>query len=469
MNKYVTSRSLYYPRFLKHLQDELLHTNYEIHFIFYSDLLKKSVLTNHNYFYDAKEYHYLSKDDIENQARRIETEYEFTFKQAWFPDILQTSRFQNGRKISVPEVELNNTSHLIGKFLFLEKLVLDEKIDVLFSDVSPEVEMEFGRAIGLKHGIPVLKTYEGSFLGKTVLLQHYRFGKDRLVESVTNPDYSDQDAEGFIFDFVANRKPAYERVQKLEIPRTIIDKIKDKIAENNAADIVVKYPLQLLKRLVRHIYLSVEQQIVKPMIYDQFDPDIPYLFYGFHLNQESTMGLRSLPYVNQTVLAEMVSRVLPYGYILYVREHPHWPKTYPVRYLSRLRKYPNVRLLSPKISIHDILKNSKGVVIYNSNTGIEALLHGKPVLSFSSNIYYKHHSAVLQCTDLFELGSKLVRLVNTDVDKQETRNYIRKLMSVSIDMLFGADCFVSEEDACEKAIKISRHLSLAIEWLKIKN
>ena len=118
------------------------------------------------------------------------------------------------------------------------------------------------------------------------------------------------------------------------------------------------------------------------------------------------MGLRSMPYVNQTALIEMLSRVLPYGYTLYVREHPHWPKTYPYSYLKKCKAYPNVRLLSPNISIHDVLRGSRGVIVYNSNTAIEALMHGKPVLSFASNLYYKLHPAVIHCTNLYGLGSR---------------------------------------------------------------
>ena len=465
MNKYVTGSGsqAYYPYFLKSLQDELKDKRYELYFVFFSDRLKKNMLGKNNHYCESEEYDNLSEDEIAYEARRIEREYEFTLKQAWFPDILQTSKFQNSRKISVPEIELNETKHLVVRFVFLEKLILDQKIDVLFSDVSPEAEMEFGRSIGLKHDIPVLKTYQGSFLGRTVLLQHSRFGKDRLVEAVANPEYSTKDAKDFVDDFISNRRPAYKRAPKLEVSQSMHDKIKNKFAENGLWFIISTYSLQLLKRIVFRIYLWFEQHILNPMIYYKFKPEIPFLFFGFHLNRESTMGLRSLPYVNQTSLVEMISRVLPYGYTLYVREHPHWPKTFPFRYLSKVKKYPNVRLLSPTISIHDILRNAQAILVYNANTGIEALMHGKPVLSFAPNIYYKHHPGVDYCDDLFELGAKLSSLINRNVKKEDTYNYIRKLFRVSNDLSLNAETFLSDNDAKQKAIKFAKHLITTIE------
>jgi len=102
------------------------------------------------------------------------------------------------------------------------------------------------------------------------------------------------------------------------------------------------------------------------------------------------------------------------------------------------------------------LRNARGVLVYNSTTGIEALMHGKPVLSFASNIYYKHHPAVLHCTDLYELGEKLTQLVNTKVDRNDTIKYLQKMRRISIDFLLGSDMFLSEEDAKEKAIKYSQ-------------
>ena len=463
MNKYVIGErdQVYYPYFLKNLQDELKAKEFELHFVFFSDLMKDFILGDNNHFYNIDDFNGMTKNEIEKEAYRIEKEYAFTFKQAWFPDILQTSIKQNGRKISVPEKELNELKPLVEKFLYLEELIQSEKIDIIFSDVSPEVEMEFGRVIGLKNNIPVLKSYEGSFLGRLVLLKHKKFGKDQLIEAIINPDYSIEEAESFLNDYTENEgQPSYVGVPKLNHKISLLEKASVKLKNNGFG--LIFYPFRVLYRVLYISYLWFESAVLKKILYDKFEPRKPYLFFGFHLNQESTMGLRSMPYVNQTVLIEMISRVLPYGHSLYVREHPHWPKTFPYSYLKKCKAFPNVKLLSPKHSIHDILKNSRGILVYNANTGIEALMHGKPVLSFASTIYFKHHPAVLYCDDLFQLGEKLIQLLKTSVKKEDTIVYLQKMHQVSVDYLLNSYYFNSEEDAKKKAISFADMLNTAI-------
>jgi hypothetical protein len=459
LNKYVTGEEgqAYYPYFLMHLQDRLKEKGIELHFVFFSGSMKGSAFGMNNHFYDSAVFNGMSEDEIQDEALRIEQDYAFTFKQAWFPDILQTFGDVRRRKITVPENELNNLEPLVEKFLYLENLVESEKIDVIFSDVSPEAEMEFGRAIGFKYNIPVLKDGGGSFLGRSVLMKHKEFGENHLIEAGNNQDYTLDEAGKFLDDYTKNEgQPSYVAAKKLKSNRTIYERFAAKLKIEKHK--IILLPFKLIYRVFIDLYLWFESAVLKQSLYDCFDPDKPYLFLGFHLNQESTMGLRSMPYVNQTALIEMLSRVLPYGYTLYVREHPHWPKTYPYSFLKKCKAYPNVRLLSPNISIHDILKGSRGVIVYNSNTGVEALMHGKPVLSFASNVYYKLHPAVIHCTNLYGLGKKLSQLINIKVDRDDTLRYLQKMQRASINVLIGSEMFLSEDDAKEKANQYSQFL-----------
>jgi len=89
-------------------------------------------------------------------------------------------------------------------------------------------------------------------------------------------------------------------------------------------------------------------------------------------------------------------------------------------------------------------------------------MHGKPVLSFASNIYYEHHPAVMHCTNLYELGEKLTQLINTEVKEVDTIKYLQKLSKSSLDFNIGSDLYISDENAKEKAITFANYLKLAI-------
>ena len=312
----------------------------------------------------------------------------------------------------------------------------------------------------------VLKTGEGSALGRTIIRRSLNFGKDQLVEPDMNK-FGLNEAELFCKDFIKNKRLPYTRPKKNISSKSFVIKIVERIKTKSFTHLVL-WPLFFLKRNLISLYLFGERTILKPLIYDKYDPNSSYLFIGFHLNQESTMVLRAQPYTNQTVLVEMLSRTLPFNHFLYVRAHPHWPNRYTYKYLSKLKEFPNVRLLSEKTSIHDIIKNSKGIITYNATTGIESLIYGKPVLSFASNIY-KDHPAVDYCGDLFQLGLKLSQLVNRNVKNSDTISYISKINRISIDFLLGSSLFLSELDSNDKALIFSEFLDKSILWCKNNN
>jgi hypothetical protein len=474
MNKYISGENneIFYPFFLKYIQKELEKRDHQLSFVFFSDLFIASALTKNNFIYNKDKFDNLTSTELKTEAKRIEREYNFTFKQAYFPDLIQTSNNQYFRKITVPEDKFNNLDHLVSRFLFLEELILSQNFDVIFSDVSPEAEMEFGRAIGYKHNKLVLKAYEGSALGRTVFLQHFEFDKERLIEAPYNLDFTYNDAKTFCEDFIRNKRLPYlfpdEYFGNYSIKIRLFNKLKHK-SFFAFSSWMFFYPFRFLKKQLFDFYLWIEQYFIKPIIQDKFDSKLPYIFMGFHLNSESTMCLRSLPYVNQIALIEMISRVLPYGHYLYVRGHPHWPKTFPASYLYKINKKPNVRLISDKFSIHEIIQNAQGILTYNATTGIESLIYGKPVLSFAPNIYYKQHPAVDFCSDLYELGAKLSILINTQVAKEDTYKYIQKLMCISNDMVIGSYNILSETDAKDKAERFTTHLIAAIDWCKNNN
>lgn len=453
-NKYVDGGSLsrFYPDFLQFVEKEADKSGHKISFIFFSDAMKSKVKTKNNFFYDQKS----GIKDVQRIANEIENSYQFTFKQAYFPDQIQVSKIQDYRQIHLSEKEFCNLDFLVPRFLFLEKIIDDEKIDVVFCDQSPEVEMEFARAICLKKKKMFLRQSE-SFLGRCVFYQQYEFGKERVALPILDRSITQSIAKDFVDDYIKNDRLPY-------LPRPYLPV--------NAKEFYLprllhfyRFP-QYIKLALMSPYLSYEEKVLKPMIEDKFDPTKPYLFLGFHLPTESTIGLRALPYMTQTSLTENISRVLPYGHYLYVREHPSWRKHFPLSYLQQIKKLPCVKLISPEIPISKVIKHSQGILTYNATTGIEALMYGKPVLSFAPNVYHGLHPSADYCSDLFELGSKLVKLINTEVKKEDTYKYVYNLMRSTSNIALNAGTFLSESDSSVKALIFTKELLASIDYCK---
>jgi len=436
---------MFYPEFLIKFQSELISHDIELSYAFFSKNLINIDLQN-KCIYEKEKFIHLTKKDISIEAKRIEKEYKFTFKQSFFPDILQTFKGQDGTILTPPEFYFNELKPLVFKFLYLEALIRKNNYDMIFSDVSPEYEMEFGRIIGNKLNKIVLKEYLGAALGNTVILKCNNFGDFKWIEAQGDQIFDLKSTEVFIENFVKFKKDPYKKYFDSSPKTSLIKKIKIKSLSS-----LVFSPVLLFKKYYNFSFNFFNKIFKKIILYDKLNIQDEFLFFGFQLSIESTVTYKALPYTNQIALIEMISRVLPYNHFLYVREHPHWPEYYSYKFLKTLKSFPNVKIISPEISIHDILSKSKGVITLNSTTGVEALMHGKPVLSFSSNLYQGYHSSAITCSNLFELGEKLAELINTDVSQQETISYINRLKNNSLSICLGSYNFYSEKDSQKKA------------------
>jgi hypothetical protein len=470
VNKYVSGQGnqKFYPYFLKYLQDNINEKDFDLRYVFFSDLFKESVITKNDYWYNESDLKKLDNQTLEAKARQIEGDYKFTFKQAYFPEIFQSSDFTNKknlREINLPEYLFTDLNHLVARFEFVEKLIIDKGIDIVFSCQSTDAEIEFSREICLKHNKVFLRILPSYFSRRTIH-QQFEFGKEKIIEAIYDNNNSTNIAEKFLDDYIANKRPPYKSPSIVSINNSFANNIYNKIKQKSPRLL----PFLLFKSIVKRIndlifklFIIFESFLKKIIIEKNYNPSKPNLFLGFHLTTEADFCLRGLPYIDQTFIVKSLSHVLPYGTTLYIREHPHWKETFKFKQLYKISKFPNVRIISTDISIHKILKNCNGVLTYNATTGIEALIYGKPVLSFSPNIYFDHHPAVDCCYDLYQLGEKLTKLVNTKVNREDTIKYLRKMFRISNDIPMESETFLSEEDAKEKSGKLASHLMKAFD------
>lgn len=466
VNKYVICQGSqkFYPCFLKHLASCLKEKNIELNYVFFGEDLENSFLTSDDFFYE-RSIASVDKADVEKEANRIENAYGFTFKQAYYPEMLQASQFSKQkdlRAIHLPEDVISDLDHLVDRFNYVQNIILNENIDIVITDQSTDAEIEFARAICFENEKPFLRIWP-DFLGKRSIHQELEFCRDKVVEAVYDPGFSYKKAEAFLDDFLENERSPYPPsvFYNEHIPFQV--RLKRYFNKQSLIDFLLFKKLYgVLRNIVLKLSYCVERFRKGTLIHD-YDATQNYLFWGFHLATEATISLRGLPYLTQTSLIESISRVLPYGYFLYVREHPSWRDKNKFEHLKKLSELPNVRVISTDIPTHTVLRNSKGAITYNATTGIEALMHGKPVLSFSPNIYYPLHPAADYCSDLYELGAKLARLVNMNVERADTINYLQKMFQITNDVPMEAEAFFSKQDAVEKAEKLSRHLKVAFD------
>lgn len=112
-----------------------------------------------------------------------------------------------------------------------------------------------------------------------------------------------------------------------------------------------------------------------------------FVFFPLQMEPECSTLVFAPFHANQLYLIECLSKSLPIDQLLYVKEHPAMVGRRPLSHYRAMRSLPNIRLISPRVSSHELIQQTRAVVTATSSVGWEALIHGKPVIVLG-NVWY---------------------------------------------------------------------------------
>ena len=131
---------------------------------------------------------------------------------------------------------------------------------------------------------------------------------------------------------------------------------------------------------------------------DYFDRPVPgekYVLYPIHLQPEASTLVQAPYYLDQAALIADISKSLPVGYQLYVKEHVSNRGRRPLAFYKELRETFGVRLLGPDEDTWTLIHDAAAVTVITGTVGWEGLLFGKPVVTFG-NVFYNDCSLTQQ-------------------------------------------------------------------------
>ena len=128
---------------------------------------------------------------------------------------------------------------------------------------------------------------------------------------------------------------------------------------------------------------------MKKNLIDKIDLETSFVYFPLGVEPEANILITSPFYTNQIELIRSVSKSLPVGYQLYVKENPsqvtrEWRDTSEYK---EIIKIPNVKLLHPSFSNKKLLEKSSLVITIAGTSGFEAVFYGKPSIVFGDTIY----------------------------------------------------------------------------------
>jgi hypothetical protein len=110
-----------------------------------------------------------------------------------------------------------------------------------------------------------------------------------------------------------------------------------------------------------------------------------YVFFPIQYVRESRVTVRAPPYYDLAWFVEYLSRSLPHGYKLVVKDHPNHVGAVPIETLRTIDNF--TEFVHPDLNTHDIVRKADAVVTLNNTVGYEALIHGKPVVVMGEAFY----------------------------------------------------------------------------------
>ena len=182
------------------------------------------------------------------------------------------------------------------------------------------------------------------------------------------------DSLGKVFKILVSRAEYF--IEQDYVAHNLKLKKTNKILYNDSLEYIryyVHYELLKRKLLQHNKYFLLPQKGEK------------YVYMPLHLIPESTTFSISPFYVNELSIIEAVSKSLPIGWWLYVKEHQAMVGEREVEFYRKVNRLPNVKMVQlnyyqdPKPWI----TNAMGVVTISGTTAYEAAMLNKPSVIFS--------------------------------------------------------------------------------------
>ena len=171
------------------------------------------------------------------------------------------------------------------------------------------------------------------------------------------------------------------------------------------------------------------------------DDSTQFVYFPLQIMPERTLLISSPFNTNQIEIIKHISKSLPIGYRLYVKEHPlmiirEWRKT---SFYNEILSIPNVQFLHHSIKTEDIMKKCSLVVTINGAAGLEAAIHKKPSILFS-DFSFSILPSVYQLKSIDELPVAIRQSLHKKVNPNDVAKYLNLLEANSFDFdLFGFD------------------------------
>lgn len=217
------------------------------------------------------------------------------------------------------------------------------------------------------------------------------------------------------------------RLLELHRFRTFISLLRKKRYQvNNISRL--RHPIR--NRILWNIHRAIN--LIQTRMYKSrwFCKDIPsdekYFLYPLQYEPEASTLVQAYPFSEQLFVIQQISKILPIGVNLIVKEHKSQEGYRKSEFYKELQYLPNVKLFPPETDMNSLINNSIGIITLTSRVGWEALVIGKPVIAIGVT-FWTCFEKVKKPKSLAELKTMIDECVYSVKNNQRCKYYEKLL------------------------------------------
>jgi hypothetical protein len=203
-----------------------------------------------------------------------------------------------------------------------------------------------------------------------------------------------------------NLKKSYDQAQPFHLKQKLAKFRKSGALESPLAayfltlKVIVKGILTRSDKLKKSYYQNIANFKKRRLhsYYNQIAKDVdlerPYIFVALQCEPERQTCPSGGVFGNQYIMIDLLSKLIPEGWMIYVKEHISQFKSYQNAHLSRTAGYydyisslPNVKLVPLSYTSFDLIDKSIASATVSGTVGWESVVRGKPSLLFGYSWY----------------------------------------------------------------------------------
>lgn len=244
---------------------------------------------------------------------------------------------------------------------------------------------------------------------------------EALMAELENPDYFDSTLPCF------NIKKIDSLSKKIKFAYYTLGSLKNELAgwlrniKLNRSDDIRRQLCNIPTLLGNILYVikhRAQNYLLSNLRYgDILEPGQKYLYYPLHTSPEYSNQFQGTMWMDQIYLIELLAKSIPNDWIVYVKEHPATlsARVRPDGYFKKILSFPNVKMAPVDADTHRLIINAQMVAVVTGTSGWEAILRGKPLITFADNFW-----------DVIGLSRKYSSVENISNDINEEIIHIRK-------------------------------------------